>query len=166
MNELYTEAMKEKGLADAADLQQRSAEMDGTQLYAEEEKIPDFKAAVKVKNMNERPYGQTGGFVCRATSGRVCRLIQSYNSDTYPQEPDSAELAAQWRVVYSTDPKKAKPFLQDSTVLAVSYYNKGECCTDAGHVWRSTFDGANVWAPSEAPEHWEDLGTIEDVMEV
>lgn len=163
-NELYTGAMYDRGLADAADLQERSGSMDGTQLYAEEEKIPDFAAAVQVKNMLERPAGQEGGFVCRASSGRVCRLIQAYDSNTYPQEPDSAELAAQWRVVYSIDPRKAKPFLQDGAVLAVSYYNKGECCTDAGHVWRSTYDGANVWAPSTTPQYWEDLGTIEEVM--
>lgn len=166
LNEMYKTAMRDKGLADAADLQARSPEMDGTALYAEESKIPDFTAAVKVKNMLDRKAGQENGFVCRATSGRVCRLIQNYDSNTYPQEPDSAELASQWRVVYSTDPLKAKPFLQDGTVLAVSYYNKGECCTDAGHVWRSTYDGANVWAPSEAPQYWEDLGTIESVMGV
>lgn len=163
MNELYSEAMYDRGLVDAKDLQARSAEMDGTALYAEEEKIPDFAAAVKVKNMLERKAGQTDGFVCKASSGRVCRLIQAYDSDTYPQEPDSAELVSQWRIVYSKDPLKALPFLQDGAVLAVSYYNKDECCTDAGHVWRSTYDGANVWAPSTNPEFWFDLGTIEAV---
>ena len=117
-NELYITAMRNQGLADAADLQQRSATMDGTALYAEEEKIPDFTAAKAVKNMLERKAGQSDGFVCKSSAGRVCRLIQNYNSDTYPQEPDSAELAAQWRIVYSTDPKKAKPFLQEGAVLA------------------------------------------------
>lgn len=164
-NELYITAMRNQGLADAADLQERSGTMDGTQLYAEDQKIPAFSAAVKVKNMLERKAGQSDGFVCKSSAGRVCRLIQNYDSNTYPQEPDSAELAAQWRIVYSTDPKKAKPFLQEGAVLAVSYYNKDECCTDAGHVWRSTFDGANVWAPSVMPQYWEDLGTIEEIID-
>ena len=35
-NELYTGAMYDRGLADAADLQERSGSMDGTALYAEE----------------------------------------------------------------------------------------------------------------------------------
>ena len=35
---------------------------------------------------------------------------------------------------------------------------------DDGHVWRSTFDGSNVWRPSEYPAGWEDLGTVEEVQ--
>lgn len=46
--------MREKGAADAADLQSRSPSMDGTALYAEEEKIPDFVTAKATKNMLER----------------------------------------------------------------------------------------------------------------
>lgn len=68
MSNLYIDAMKAKGLADAADLQGRSSTMDGTALYAEEEKIPDFTEAVKVKNMLERKAGQKDGFVCRSSA--------------------------------------------------------------------------------------------------
>lgn len=152
-NELYTSAMYAKGLADAADLQERSGSMDGTQLYAEEEKIPDFAAAVQVKNMLERPVG----FVCRSTAGRVVKLLQVYDSSIYTQEPE--ELAAQWGFVWSKDPRKALPFIQ----LATSTYATGECCTAAGHVWRSKQDGVN-WSPETNPEFWDDLGTIEWVM--
>ena len=89
-NELYTSAMYAKGLADAADLQSRAPEMDGTALYAEEDKIPDFQAARQAKNMLQR----AAGFICRSTVGRVMKLIQPYDSDIYTQEPE--ELAAQW----------------------------------------------------------------------
>ena len=149
----YHVAMKEKGLADAADLQSRSASMTGTQLYAEEEKIPDFLAAKAVMNMLQRPVG----FVCRSSAGRVVKLLQTYDSDTFPQEPE--ELGAQWGFVWSKDPRKALPFIQ----LATSTYATGECCTAAGHVWRSKQDGVN-WSPETNPEFWEDLGTIEEVM--
>lgn len=152
-NELYTGAMYAKGLADAADLQSRSASMDGTALYAEEEKIPDFAEAVKVKNMLERPVG----FVCKSTAGRVVKLLQVYDSTIYTQEPE--ELPAQWGFVWSKDPRKALPFIQ----LATSTYATGECCTAAGHVWRSKQDGVN-WSPETNPEFWDDLGTIEWVM--
>lgn len=152
-NEIYTEAMKDKGRADAADFQQRSADMSGTEMYAEGEKIPDFQAAKAVKNMLERPVG----FVCKSTAGRVVKLLQVYNSDIYPQEPE--ELPAQWGFAWSTDPKKAREFVAIST----SPYNAGECCTAAGHVWRCK--QANVvWSPETNPEFWTDLGTIEDVM--
>lgn len=71
-NELYLSAMREQGLYDAADLQGRAATMDGTAIYAEEDNIPDFVAAVKSKNMLDRPVG----FLCRSSAGRVVKLIQ------------------------------------------------------------------------------------------
>lgn len=57
--------------------------MDGTELYAKEGYIPDFKEAVKNKNMLQRKAGQNDGFVCRSSAGRVVRLIQNYDSDVY-----------------------------------------------------------------------------------
>lgn len=154
-NELYTSAMYAKGLADAADLQERSASMDGTALYAEEEKIPDFQAARAAKNMLQRPVG----FVCKSTAGRVVKLLQAYDSDIYTGEPE--ELPAQWGFKWSTDPAKALPFV----ALSTSPYMTGDCCTDAGHVWQAKQDNV-VWAPSTNPEFWTDLGTIESVMGV
>ena len=68
--QIYFDAMKEKGKLDAADLQTRSAGMTGTELYAEDGKIPSFAAAVVRKNMLERKVG----FVCRSTAGRVVKL--------------------------------------------------------------------------------------------
>lgn len=149
----YHYAMYDKGLADAADLQARSSTMTGTQLYAEDEKIPDFLAAKAVMNMLQRPVG----FVCKSTAGRVVKLLQVYDSSIYPQEPE--ELQAQWGFVWSKDPRKALPFIQS----AESTYATGECCTAAGHVWRSKQDNVN-WSPETNPEFWEDLGTIEEVM--
>lgn len=121
-NELYLTAMREKGLADAADLQGRAATMDGTAIYAEEEKIPDFAAAVKAKNMLERPVG----FLCRSSAGRVVKLLQVYDSTVYTQEPE--DLPAQWGFYWSTDPAKALPFVAIST----SPYMIGDCCTEGG----------------------------------
>ena len=145
-NELYLTAMREKGLADAADLQGRAATMDGTAIYAEEENIPDFAAAVKAKNMLERPVG----FLCRSTAGRVVKLIQVYDSETYPQEPE--DLPAQWGFYWSTDPDKALPFIE----LATSPYMTGDCCTEGGKTWRSTID-TNTWSPSSYPQGWEEV---------
>ena len=156
--QIYFDAMKEKGKLDAADFQTRSAEMTGTEMYAEEEeKIPTFAAAVALKNMLDRKAGQEDGFVCRSTAGRVVRLIQNYDSTVYTQEPE--ELTAQWRFKWSTDPKKALPFVS----IATSPYATGDCCTYEGHVWRSGQDN-NTWAPGTVNIDWEDLGTIEEVQ--
>lgn len=145
-NELYLTAMREKGLADAAGLQGRAAAMDGTALYAEEEKIPDFAAAVKAKNMLERPVG----FLCRSSAGRVVKLLQVYDSTVYTQEPE--DLPAQWGFYWSTDPAKALPFIE----LATSPYMTGDCCTEGGKTWRYTID-TNTWAPSAYPQGWEEV---------
>ena len=142
-------AMYEAGRRDALDLQERSAELTGTELNAEDDKIPDFRAAVKQKNMLQRKADQTDGFVCRSSAGRVVRLIQNYDSDVFAQEPE--ELPAQWRMVWSTDPAKATPFLASST----SYYNKGDCCLNkAGQPVRSIID-INTWDPDVSPKFWE-----------
>ena len=140
--------MYEEGRRQALDLQSRSPEMTGTELNAEEDKIPSFQAAVKQKNMLDRKAGQTDGFVCKSTAGRVVRLLQVYDSDIYTQEPE--ELPAQWGFVWSDDPAKAKPFIAMST----SPYMAGNCCTENGITYRSTIDN-NVWAPSAYPAGWE-----------
>lgn len=147
------QTMKDTGLARAQTLQAQAQEMTGTELYAAEDYIPDFQAAKAAKNMLERKAGQTDGFVCRSTAGRVVRLIQNYDSDTHPKEPE--ELPAQWGFEWSTDPDKALPFI----ALSTSPYNTGDCCTHEGHIWRSGQDNT-VWAPGTVNVKWEDLGEV------
>lgn len=138
--------MYDQGRANALALQGKAAEMTGTELYAAERDIPAFTEAVKNSNMLER----SAGFVCRSSAGRVVRLVQTYDSTVYTQEPE--ELPAQWGFAWSTDPGKALPFLASAT----SPYNKGDCCTDGGKVWRSTMD-SNVWSPTAYPQGWEEV---------
>lgn len=140
--------MYQEGRRQALDLQERSSGLTGTELNAEDDNIPAFAAAVKQQNMLHRKAGQTDGFVCKSSAGRVVRLIQNYDSDIFIQEPE--ELPAQWRFVWSTDPAKAQPFL----ALSTSPYNTGDCCTENGNTYRSRVDG-NVWAPSAYMAAWE-----------
>ena len=144
---MTTEKMKtimyNQGRADALDLQERSADLTCTELNAEDEKIPSFRAAAARMNMLERPVG----FVCKSAAGRVVKLLQPYDSTIYPQEPE--ELPAQWGFVWSQDPDKALPFI----ALSTSPYNEGDCCTEDGQVFRSAMDG-NVWAPSDYGAGW------------
>ena len=139
----------DRGRMAALEVQQKAPAMTGTELNAVDDRIPRFAEAVKHKNMLERHAGQEDGFVCRSSAGRVVRLIQAYDSDVFTQEPE--ELPAQWRMVWSTDPAKAKPFLASST----SYYNKGDCCLNkAGQPVRSTID-VNTFDPDVSPQFWE-----------
>lgn len=145
-NELINTAMYEKGRADALSLQERSPDMTGTELYAEDTIIPRFQAAKANQNMLERSVG----YVCKSTAGRVVRLLQPYDSDVYTQEPE--ELPAQWGFVWSTDPAKALPFVAIST----SPYNIGECCSENGVVYRSLVNN-NTWAPSAYSAGWTEV---------
>lgn len=151
--EFVLDAMQRIGKTIAQNIQSRAAEMTGTELYAEEDYIPDFAAACALKNMLER----TAGFVCRSSAGRVVKLLQPYDSSFYTAEPE--ELPAQWGFVWNDDPKKARDFIS----LSTSPYMENNCAIDAGHVWRSKIDN-NVWAPSSYEQGWEQLGTVEEIM--
>ena len=148
--EFVLDTLRRAGKSAAVNLQAESLSMTGTELCAAEEYIPDFQAARAAKNMLERKAGQKDGFVCRSSAGRVVRLLQVYDSEIYPQEPE--ELPAQWGFVWSTDPDKALPFLS----LSTSPYAKGDCCTTDGKTWRSKID-TNTWSPETSPEFWEEV---------
>ena len=46
--------MRDTGLSQAQRIQAEAPDMSGTELYAEEQYVPDFKAAVALHNMLER----------------------------------------------------------------------------------------------------------------
>lgn len=146
---------RQRGFEAAKLIQANADSMTGTELYAAEDRIPGFAAAVRKMNMLDRPAGHTGGFVCRSSAGRVVRLLQNYDSTVYlhedgtPWEPE--ELPAQWGFKWSTDPAKALPFVAIST----SPYMTGDCCTVDGAVYRSAMDN-NVWNPLDYPSGWEE----------
>ncbi len=137
---------RQRGYEAAKLIQTNADTMTGTELYAADDRIPSFAAAVQKMNMLDRPIG----FTCKSGAGRVVRLLQVYDSTIYTQEPE--ELPAQWGFKWSTDPAKALPFIAVST----SPYNRGECCTVDGAVFRSVMDG-NIWPPLDYPSGWEEV---------
>lgn len=138
------ETMRRSGKLIAQSVQTNAPSMSGTQLNAESEYIPDFKAACLAMNMLDRPVG----FVCKSSSGRVVKLLQVYDSTIFTAEPE--ELPAQWGFVWSDNPAHALPFIS----LSTSLYMKGNVCSENDVVYRSKLDN-NVWAPSAYPDSWE-----------
>lgn len=147
---------RERGHLAAKAVQEAAPTMTGTELNAADDRLPRFAEAVKHKNMLDRPAGQTDGFVCLSSAGRVVRLIQNYDSTIYlhadgtPWEPE--ELPAQWRFVWSQDPAHAKPFI----ALSTSYYNKGDCCLNAAGEPRRSNTDVNTFDPDVSPQFWDD----------
>ena len=149
-NELVLETLKRSGNLIAQSVQQKSSEMTGSELNAEADYIPSFSSACKKMNMLERPVG----FVCKSSAGRIVKLLQVYNSDTFTGEPET--LPAQWGFVWSDDPAHALPFVAIST----SPYMKGNCCTENSETYRSKID-YNTASPSDYPQGWEKLNLKE-----
>lgn len=135
---------RDRGRLAAQEVQSKAETMTGTELYAVDDRIPRFAAAVANKNMLDRP----AGFVCKSSAGRVVKLLQPYDSTIYTAEPE--ELPAQYGFVWSDDPAKALPFI----ALSTSPYMKGDCCTENEKTYRSLMD-YNVYAPSAYPQGWE-----------
>lgn len=139
---------RDRGRLAALEIQERSADMTGTELNTVNDRIPHFSAAVKTMNMLERKAGLADGFVCKSSAGRVVRLIQNYDSNIFTGEPE--ELPAQFGFVWSNNPAHAFPFI----ALSTSPYMKGNVCSENNVVYRSLIDN-NVFAPSAWPDGWE-----------
>lgn len=136
----------DRGRLDAQEVQDKSANMTGTELNAVDDRIPRFSEAVKKMNMMNRPVG----FVCKSSAGRIVKLLQVYDSDVFTAEPE--DLPAQWGFKWSTDPAKALPFV----AIATSPYMKDDCCVENGITYKSLIDN-NVWKPSEYPAGWKPI---------
>lgn len=139
--EFILEFLKKAGKAAAKELQARSENMTGNELYEEKDFIPKFNAERQYLNF-------APGYICKSEAGRVVKLIQPYDSTVYTGQPE--ELPAQWGFFWSTDPAKALPFVS----IATSPFNTGDCCTDEGATYRSLIDN-NTWKPSDYPAGWE-----------
>lgn len=145
-DEMMLKIWRRLGRIIGEDLQMRSPDMTQTEVIEEDIFLPMFDHTRQY--LNYEP-----GYICKTKTGNVVKLLQSYDSMIYTQEPE--ELAAQWGFYWSTDPAHAKQFFKAAT----SPYYKDSCCIENNHIWRSTIDN-NVWAPSEYPQGWEDLGEV------
>lgn len=143
--------MYREGRRKALDLQERSYGLTNTQLNEESDSLPDFSAAVRIKNMLERPIG----FVCKSSAGRVVKLLQAYDSNIYTQEPE--DLPAQWGFAWSTNPENARPFIS----LSTSPYMVNDCCSENGIIYKSLIDN-NVWSPSSYPAGWKEISVLSE----
>ena len=134
--------MFEEGRRQALDLQTRAPEMTGTEIIAEEGQVPAFDP--------QKDYtGWSAGWPV-ADEGQVWLLIQPHNASHYTGRPST--LRALWGLAHTTDPAKAKPFVEPYGTSGM--YMAGECCTENGGVYRAKNDNT-VHAPSAYPAGWE-----------
>ena len=133
-----------KGMAkdQALFLRAKSPEMTGTEIIEEEDFVPDWNG--------EKDYS---GVIVGAPvkdGEQVYTLLQPHNAAYYPYRP--AELPALWRVSHTTNPAKAKPWVQPTSTSDM--YLVGECMiwTD-GLVYKALRD--TNYSPAEYAPDWE-----------
>lgn len=140
-----------RGRSDALGLAARASGMDGTAIIAEEDHIPLWREdAVYTADMVGWPL-QDGD--------QVYTLLQAHTPANNPGSRP-ADLPAIYSRRNTTDPKRAKPWMAPNGTSGM--YMKEDCAVDGGHIWRSRMDN-NVWKPTEYPDGWEDLGSLEEV---
>lgn len=142
--EFVLTVFRENGRADALSLRSRAADMDGTAIIAEEQKIPAWDPQ---KDYSGWPVGAPV-----AHGGNVFGLLQPHNASYYMAVP--ADLPALWSPKHTKDPAKAKPYLPPNGTSGL--YNTDECCLFEGAVKRSLRDN-NPYSPGDYPDWWEDV---------
>ena len=141
--EVVLSALKTQGKADALDLRSRAPEMDGTGLIAEEEKVPAFDP--------KKDYSAWAAGSPVADEGQVWTLLQPYNAAHYEGRPST--LRALWGLAHTTDPAKAKPWVDPYGTSGM--YQLGECYkAEDGTVYRAMQNDL-VYPADVLPGAWE-----------
>lgn len=133
----------------AKDLQTRAGEMSSDELYENESLIPVYDP--ERHDYTKKPIG----YVCKTDDGIIMRLLD-VDGDTSAaaiDEEGNVAGAPSWKLCWSTDPAKAKEFVQ----LDSSPFSVGECTISEGMLYRSKIDN-NLTIPTENAEGWEMLG--------
>ncbi len=117
----------------------------GTEIIACEDLLPAWtKAGPKGDGSHEV------GEAC-THEGQSWRCCQAHNTNNNPDiEPGNSP--AQWAPYHTTDPTKAKAFIQPTG--AHDAYQTGDRVTYNGQIYESTIDN-NVWSPDTYPQGWE-----------
>lgn len=137
--------MKEKGADDAAALRIKANTMTGTEIIAAEIAVPDFDAT---KDYSACPVGTPV-----ADEGQVWTLITPHNAANYQGRPST--LRALWGLCHTTDPAKAKPWVDANGTSGM--YMKNECYKAAdGKVYRCKQDNC-VHDAAALPSAWEEV---------
>lgn len=131
-----------------------TGDLTGTEIVACEDLLPAWtKAGPKGDGSHELNEACTH-------EGQSWRCCQAHNTNNNP-DIEPGKSPAQWAPYHTTDPTKAKAFIQPTG--AHDAYMKGECClwTD-GKVYRSTMETANAYSPAAYPQGWEEVTAAGD----
>ncbi len=143
--ELVLDMMRAQGKADALALRYEADTLTGTQIIDRERCVPAFDPQ---KDYSKWPVGSPV-----ADEGQIWTLLQPYNAANYEGRPST--LRALWGLCHTTDPKKAKPWVDAYGTSGM--WMTGECYKDEqGKVHRCKQDNV-VYDAVAMPDYWEDV---------
>ena len=143
-HEQRVEIMYQEGRRQALDLQNRASSMTGTEIIAEEVKVPNFDPH---KDYSSWPVGSPV-----SDDGQIWTLIQPYNAANYAGRP--ADLRALWGLAHTTDSTKAKAWVDPYGTSGM--YMAGECYIDNDGVVHRCLSDNTVYDAEALPSAWED----------
>lgn len=133
----------QEGRRQALDLQERAAGLTGTELIAEEQKIPAFAPG---KDYSSWPVGAPV-----ADEGQVWTLLQPHNAANYDGRPST--LRALWGLAHTKDPATAKPWVDPCGTSGM--YMAGECYRDESGLVHRCLNDNTVYDALALPGAWE-----------
>ena len=138
-----TDVFRALGREDARKLREEASGLTGTQIIDREHAIPAFDPT---RDYSNYPVGAPV-----ADEGQVWILIQPYNAANYQGRPYT--LRALWGLAHTTDPKKAKPWVDPYGTSGM--YMAGECYrAEDGTVYRCKADNT-VYDAVALASAWE-----------
>lgn len=141
------EAMRIFAKQNAQHLKEQGESMSGTEIIDQELFVPEWKPA------NYQTVGAPVKF-----DGQVYKVLQAHDSSQTPDWTPAATPAL-WSICHTTDPAKAKPWLEPQGTSGM--YQLGECCrADGGIVYRQIYDGDNVYDAEAMPERWQAVEVV------
>ena len=131
----------------AQHLKEQGESMSGTEIIDQELFVPEWKPA------NYQTVGAPVKF-----AGQVYKVLQAHDSSQTPDWTPAATPAL-WSICHTTDPAKAKPWLEPQGTSGMYY--KGECYrADDGIVYRQIYDGGTVYDAAATPDRWETVEVV------
>ena len=146
---------RERGKQAALDVANKliAGEINATQLIEAEDSIPDW---------NELSVYGTDLIGCPVKdNGQVYTILQAHTPANNPGYRP-ADLPAIYSIKHTQNPKHAKAFVAPNGTSGA--YMQNDCTVDNGRVYRSNYNGYNVWRPTDYAAFWDDLGTVKEVQ--
>lgn len=140
---LVLDLMRDLGRREAAALRETASTLTGTEIIAQERAVPPWDAQ---QDYTGCPVGTPV-----TDEGQVWTLIQPHNAANYQGRPST--LRALWGLAHTTDPAKAKPWVDPQGTSGM--YMKGECYLAADGTVRRCLQDNCVWDADAMPSYWE-----------